>query len=49
MEKSVMALILVLLLFLAGMVVYIAIETKGSTLYTDGRVPYSNIASGILY
>jgi len=44
-----MALILVLLVFILGLVVYFAIETKNSSSYSDGKVPYSNLAPGLLY
>lgn len=49
MEKAVQAVVIVLTVFMVGLLVYFALEARDSESYQDRRIPYSNVASGILY
>jgi len=48
MEKAVQAVVIVLTIFMVGLLVYFALEARTSENYEDRRVPYSNVASGVL-
>lgn len=49
MEKGAGVLMIVLTILMVGILLYFVIESKSTESFSDGRVPYSNIAPGFFY